>query len=118
MADDERPMAAKNIKINYIKSGNFREIACDGVLGGPTPQGKIWFAFYTERFPMPQVVEQLLVEGLREGELSMTGEPVVLQAREGIIRNVEFGVYMNFSAAEQLRDWLIDQLKNNPDKSK
>jgi hypothetical protein len=118
MADDKVMPNEKNIKINYLKTGDFREIACDGVLGGPTPQGKVWLAFYTERFPMPQVVEHLLVEGLREGELSVGGEPVVIQSREGIIRNVEFGVYMSVTAAEQLRDWLIDQLKNNPGKSK
>jgi len=43
----------RTVDINYIKSADFREVACDGVIGGPTPNQKLWVAFYTERLPCP-----------------------------------------------------------------
>jgi hypothetical protein len=49
LADDAE---ATTVDINYLKSISFREVACDGVLGGPTPHGKLWLAFYTERLPL------------------------------------------------------------------
>jgi hypothetical protein len=118
MADNPIDDAENKIKINYVKTCDFREVACDGVLGGPTPQGKIWLSFYTERFPIPKVVEHSLVRGEGEGEFSIGGNPVVIESREGVIRNMEFGVYMSLAAAEQLRDWLIQQLPRKIGESK
>jgi hypothetical protein len=115
MTSDEGNGSSKTIKINYLKTNDFREVACDGVLGGPTPQGKVWLAFYTERFPIPKIVEHSLLEKGQEGQFSIEGDPVVIDTREGILRNMEFGVYMSFAAAEQLRDWITLQLAKKPD---
>lgn len=101
--------SGERLKISYIKTSAFREIACDGVLGGPTPQGKVWLSFYTERMPIPKTVEHTL-EVNEEGVARLSEKPTILDSREGIIRNVEFGVFMNRSVAEQLRDWLSRQL--------
>lgn len=117
---DREPGAAEpaqpTVDINYIKSRDFREIGCDGVIGGPTPTSKLWLAFFTERLPLPRIVRYNLVQSGQEGEFSVDpaqpGAPV--EAREGVVRNVEFGVYLSIESAEQLRDWLgrnIDALK-------
>ena len=44
-----------------MKSNAFREVACDGALGGPTSQKKLWIAFYTERLPIPRIAEYNVV---------------------------------------------------------
>ena len=38
----EEPTSAGTIVINYLKSSGFREVACDGVMGGPNPRGSLW----------------------------------------------------------------------------
>lgn len=101
------------VDINYIKSHDFREVACDGVVGGPTPNGKLWLSFYTERLPLPRVVRYALIPGGQAGEFSVdTSNPgVPLESRGGIVRNVELGLYLSVETAEHLRDWLERHIK-------
>jgi hypothetical protein len=61
---------AQSLKINYLKSKAYREAACDGALGGPTPQKKLWIAFYTERFPIPRIAEYNVVPASKAGASS------------------------------------------------
>lgn len=112
---DEPP---STVDIHYIKSNDFREIACDGALGGPTPRGKIWLAFYTERLPLPKIVRHGLVANER-GDLSVaTDQPgTVVDGRAGIIRNVEFGLYLSEETANELHKWLEKQLTTLKDRS-
>lgn len=100
--------AAPSLTVNYLKSTDFREVACDGALGGPTPNGSLWLAFYTERFPLPRLVRHKLKHTAKEGVFTIDAETPVepLEGREGIIRNVEFGVYMSVATAEHLHEWL------------
>lgn len=114
MPDENSAGAPQSLTINYLKSSDFREVACDGVLGGPTPTGNLWLAFYTERFPLPRIVRHKLksIEGAYAIDDEVPAEPV--ESREGIIRNVEFGLYMSVATAEQLHAWLgrtIESLK-------
>ena len=105
---EEKP--APNITINYLKSISFREVACDGVLGGPTPQGNVWLAFYTERFPIPRIIRHQIRRTDQDAfVLEEPGETI--EGRHGIIRNVEFGVYMSVKTAEQLHEWLSRNLE-------
>lgn len=101
----------RRVDINYIKSESYREVACDGILGGPTPNGKLWLGFYTERFPLPRVMRHV-VRSLDGGavELEVPGEKI--EGRDGIIRNVEFGIYMSVTEAAELRRWLAEELGN------
>ena len=100
------------IDLNYIKSQNFREISCDGMVGGPTPHNKIWVAFYTERFPLPRIVRHAIVEtgNPDEFQVDLKVPAQQIDGRVGIIRNVEFGVYMSVQVAVELRDWLDKQI--------
>jgi hypothetical protein len=110
MTDDN---ASPTIDINYIKSELYREVSCDGMMGGPTPSEKIWLGFYSERLPVPRVVRHGLMPGAAEGQWSLdpTSEPVVVEGKSGLIRNLEVGLYMSIDTAEQLRDWLVENLE-------
>lgn len=109
---EDKP-ADRTLTINYIKSNAFREVACDGALGGPTPNGKLWLAFYTERFPLPRVVRHALSPTDQPDTFMIDGDAPgeSLEGREGMIRNVEFGVYMNLQTAEHLHSWLSKHIE-------
>jgi len=121
MPDAEPAGAPLSLTVNYLKSADFREITCHGAVGGPTPNGELWLAFYTERLPLPRIARHKLkpteTEGLFTIDEEAPAEPV--ESRQGIIRNVEFGLYMSVETAEKLHAWLernIDSLKHREDK--
>jgi len=103
---------SSTVDINYIKSQLYREVPCDGMMGGPTPSEKIWLGFYSERLPIPRVMRHGLVEGGAEGQWSLdpSSEPVMIEGKSGVIRNLEVGLYMSIDTAEQLRNWLVENL--------
>ena len=108
---DEKP-AQTELTINYIKSQNFREVGCDGVVGGTTPRGKLWCAFFTERFALPKVVKYPLHARGPEGEYLIDEEEKrIVEAKEGIVRNIEFGVYLSIDQAENLKIWLTEEIE-------
>ena len=109
MADQD---PGKTIHINYIKSNDYREVACDGALGSSTPAGKLWVAFYTERLPLPRIVRHELQQSAESSELRIdpNSPGVTIDGRVGIVRNVEFGLYMSPEAARKLHEWLGEQL--------
>jgi len=102
----------RTVDINYIKSADFREVACDGVIGGPTPNQKLWVAFYTERLPLPRIVRHKIVPGGQEDEFRIDADSpgTPIDSQSGIVRNVELGLYLSISVAEQLHEWLGQQL--------
>lgn len=111
MADQE-PMST--IDINYIKSNEYREVACDGAIGSATPTGKLWVAFYTERLPLPRIVRHEMLSSPDSTELRIDpnkpGTP--LEGRVGLIRNVEFGLYLSEATASKLHEWLGSQIES------
>jgi hypothetical protein len=114
VADSQAQGVPTNITIHYDKVASYREVACDGALGGPTPQQKLWLAFYTERFPLPRIVEQSLQKAPLPDtfQIDETIPANVLDSKTGIIRNVEFGVYLSLDSAERLYTWLGAQIEN------
>jgi hypothetical protein len=108
MAEEE---AGRAIDVNYLKPHYFRESACDGILGGPTPQGKLWIGFYTERLPLPRIIRHKIVE-TEKGQFRIDGhdQGLPIESRSGIIRNMEFGAFLSVETAKQLHTWLGDQI--------
>lgn len=105
------------LDFNYLKSRDFREASCDGVVGGPTPAGKLWMAFFTERLPLPKRVRHSIQSTGAANEFTLVpdAEPTLIDSLSGVVRNVEFGLYLDLSTAEQLHEWLgrkIETLKN------
>jgi hypothetical protein len=108
-ADGEPPA----IDIHYQKTPDFREVACDGALGGPTPEGKVWLAFYAERFPLPRIVRQDLVANTdaQTFALDKSKPAEVIESKRGIIRSVEFGIYLSIDKAAEFHEWLGKMLQ-------
>ncbi|TIX25562.1 MAG: hypothetical protein E5V37_26960 [Mesorhizobium sp.] len=100
------------IDVHYLKSSVYREASCDGAVGGQTPANKLWIGFYSERLPIPRVVQHHLRQTGKEGEFEMDREkpPVPIEGRTGILRNLEFGLYLTPEAAANLHQWLGNQL--------
>jgi hypothetical protein len=113
MADESK--TPDTLQFHYIKSPNYREIACHGVIGNPNPSGKIWVAFYAERSPIPRVVEYSM-PSVTEGQTTVqfnevtAGAPISIESRRGVIRHVEFTAYLDLEVAERLQKWLGDRI--------
>lgn len=103
--DETKPAT---IAFYFEKVPNYATHHADGVLGGITPTGDIFFSFYVERPPIPKYVEQEL---LPNGAL---GEIVKFESREGIYREIQTGVIMSKAAANVLLDRLTELLTDDP----
>ena len=93
------------IAFDYIKSNFFRVIHANGAIGGPTPQGHLHIAFYSERAAIPRrVVHELNTDGtlrqLRE-----------VQSRDFMARELDVDVFLSIDAAESLHIWLGQQIE-------
>ena len=116
MADDQEKISQPvKLQFHYIKGPEYREMACHGAIGGPTPQGKIWMALFSERTPIPRMVEYEL-RNVPEGATTLqfneqtAGPPNLIDSRQGVIRHVEFTTYLDVEIAERTHKWLGDQL--------
>jgi hypothetical protein len=114
MADDPKPPDSFKIQFHYLKSSDYREVACHGAIGNITPQGKIWMALYAERQPLPRTVAYPFPRPA-EGQKTIsfdeaTAGPPILDSREGIIRHVELSAYLDVDTAERLQKWLGDRV--------
>jgi hypothetical protein len=111
---DQVPAAADAAKLqfHYIKSPAYREIACHGALGGPTPQRVIWMSLFSERFPIPRVVEYT-VDGKAGQEVMFdeaAAKPSSVESRMGVIRHVEVSAYFDIETAKRVHRWLGEQI--------
>lgn len=98
------------LQFHYIKGPDYRELFCDGAIGGLTPSGRrICIAFYAERGPIPRVVE-FEVGAVGEGQPVQLDEantkPSRVESREGVIRHIESSVYVDVDVAKRLVEWL------------
>lgn len=94
----------KNIQFHNKLSPNFREIHVDGAYGGITPRGYINLNFYAERFPIPKSTTY----NLQENKLA---EKITEECKAGIIREYEFGVYLDFNTATDIYNFLGQKIK-------
>lgn len=92
----------ESVRFHYLKGNQYRNVFADGVIGGPTPSGKLHLSFYVERIPIP---DQTASRVLSTGEI---GEdiPELKITREGMLRELEFGLMVDIEFAKKLRDWL------------
>lgn len=91
------------ITFSFIKSNSYRVIYVDGAVGSPAPGGLIHAALYNERGAIPRT----MVQSITGGRL---GPPTTVDARPGIVREVEVSIMLSREAAIGLRDWLSKQI--------
>jgi hypothetical protein len=111
------PSERDKIRFHYIKSNDFRVVHSDGIFGGLTPSGDIFFSLFSQRPPIPQITVQAIKE---TGEL---GDEILAErvSKDGIIRQLEVGISMRPDVAEAMVKWLQDRLaevKHNTEKLK
>lgn len=97
----------KRIRLHYIKGSHFRVIHTDGVIGGPSPNGRgIHMSLWSERAPIPlQVSHEIDDEG-------HVGKEVERVQRDGIVREVEADVVISLETAEAMIEWLKHHVKS------
>jgi hypothetical protein len=101
----------QEVVFDYIKGEFFRVIHADGMIGGPTPQGNLHIAFFSERPPIPKRTVQTVTA------LGALGAPVPekMVVRDcTVVREMDVDVMMTFQVAEQFHQWLgqtLDEMK-------
>jgi hypothetical protein len=111
---NQKPTAVKaKLQFHYLKSPDYREVTCHGIVGGITPNGKqVCLSVFSERAPIPRMV-QYDVEPL-DGKVQFdeaTAQPTLTEARQGVIRHVEYTMYFDLDMARNFRKWLDDRIK-------
>jgi hypothetical protein len=92
----------KNVEIHYQKNPGYRQIHVDGAIGGITTKGKVSINFYAERIVIPKSEEYQVTQ---EGKLGARTK-VSDDSKNGLIREIEFGTYLDIETAKALKDWL------------
>lgn len=92
------------IAFDYIKSNFFRVIRADGAIGGPTANGHLHIAFYSERAAIPRRVIHELKDDNSLGPLRE------VQSRESVVREMDVDLFLTFEVAQSLHKWLGEQI--------
>lgn len=95
----------KEVEIHYKKSANYKTIYADGVIGGVSPKGNIFFDFYFERAPTPEKLVYRLTE---EGRL---GPLLDREQRQGLERQIECGILLDVQTAVEFYRWLEKRIR-------
>jgi hypothetical protein len=96
------------VVFEYAKDPMFRSTHADGFIGGLTPNGHIHLAFFSER---PLLPKKHVFRINPDGSL---GPEIVDEktSAESIVRDLQVDVLMTVNAAEGLRSWLDQYIKN------
>jgi hypothetical protein len=104
--------APAEVTTHYIKNNDFRTILSTGSWGGITVQGLININFCTDRITIPTKAVFVVPEGV--GRQSLKEKIEEREQRDGIIKEVHFGILMDIPTAESHIKWIqekIDELK-------
>lgn len=97
-----------DVKFHFIKSPAYQEHPCHGAFGGITPLGdNVFLAFYTERLPIPTATVHTVSD---QGELGVEMRDR-RESREGVVRIIQTGFYLDRDRAVSVRDWLDSKIK-------
>ena len=94
------------VDIHFDRSPSYETYHADGVHGGMTPQANhLAFDLYVERQTHPQLVRHAIE---KDGSL---GEEVSRGGREGVLREAQCGVVMDWESALRFYNWLTQQIQ-------
>jgi len=110
MTEETPTTETAKLQFHYIKGPNYRELFCDGAIGGITPSGKrICISFYAERGPIPRLLEYD-VHSPGKGQPVQLDEaktsPSRIESRDGVVRHIESSIYLDVDVAKLLVEWL------------
>ncbi len=97
------------LNIKYKFEDNFNPTYVNGAMGGINPLGEIFLNFYLERRPIPKSTTIKLKDGMPTSEIIAVSPP---DYGNSMIRYVENGVIMSYSAAKDIHRLLGEQLEN------
>lgn len=93
------------VAFDYIKSNFFRVIRADGAIGGPTSNGHLHIAFYSERAAIPRrVIHELNDDGT-------LGQMREVQSRGAFVREMDVDLFLTYKVAQSLHQWLGEQIE-------
>lgn len=101
------------ITFEYIKSSDYKVYCVHGGLGGPNAHGEIVLNLYFERSPIPRKSTHDFDDNGR-----LINKPSKTDSKEGVIRDVLFGIALTPQNARSLADWLnknandLDSIEN------
>lgn len=112
----ESEVGANTLDVHYIKVSDYKPWHIDGAFGGLTSSGYIYLGVYCERGPIPRKVTYELQ--LEDETTARMGEEVDKDSKQGIVREVVAGLYMNKTTAVNLRTWLDERINSMPNDEK
>lgn len=97
------------ISIHYEKTPSYRTVYTDGVIGGITPANSISLSFYATRNPIPKSTIHNVLSNDAVDPIGILSP----DSKQGIIREIEVGVYMNLETARDIYEFLKKILDQN-----
>lgn len=95
------------ITFEYIKSSDYKVHCVHGGIGGPNAHGEIVLNLYFERAPIPKKSIHDFDDSGR-----LINKPRKTDSKEGVIRDVLFGIALKPQNARFLADWLNKTANN------
>lgn len=102
----EKETKTAEIHFYYEKNPLYREIYVDGLIGGKNPSNMINMNFYATRRTIPKSSTHQISD---EGKVSSKGK-ISDDSKNGIIREIEFGIYITKDTAKTMFKFLKEIL--------
>ena len=100
------------LKFHYLKAKHYRSVHADGFFGGVTGRKYIHMTIFSERNPIPREVFYPVIGTQDSGFLLIGDENTDKRVgKDGIIRELEVGVFFDLESAKKLIPWLDDKIK-------
>jgi hypothetical protein len=94
--------------VHYEKNPGYRMIYSDGVIGGETPDGDcINLNFFATRHTIPKARIHKIEDDGRTSKVGINSD----DSKDGLICEIEFGVYLKKDAAEKIYELLKNVLR-------
>lgn len=90
---------------HFVKNSDFRTVLASGIFGGVTPTGLINLNVFSDRAPIPKRITFEVDPGV--GQLN---NEVDRDSKEGVIREVHFGMLIDINTARSIIEWLNQKI--------
>ena len=94
------------LETHFVKNNDFKTVQCSGAFGGIAPTGQINMNIYTDRVVIPRSITLEIDDS--------SGAPlreVSRDTKNGVIREVQFGILIDVNVAKSLVEWLNGQIQ-------